>query len=169
LNDHADLETMLRRVIREELREFEKEKKAKVFSAPHLWITLQAGQWTNVTEERMHAWQTAYPLIDLRAELLKAASYAAHNRSRAPNGNMQPFLNRWMKRAQARVASERSRPPSAATPLLVRCDNAPGCSRMARVRIIDKETKREHDFCAECADRFHAADLASWVAKLGGA
>jgi hypothetical protein len=167
LNDSEDLEAMLRRVFREELRAFEKEKKTKIFSAPNLWITLQQGLWMNITEEHRKAWLAACPDIDLHAELLKAAAYATENPPRGPKSDRTRFLTGWLRRAQARAAAERSSRAGRADVAPMKCDNAPQCSAIARILIAGKD-KREHNLCIECAEAYRMAELTDWVRANGG-
>src|SRR4029079_2625709 len=151
-------------------RDFEREKKAKVFSAPNLWITLQRGQWMNISDERMAAWSAAYPGSALAAELLRAAARAATTPRRGPKSDFAPFINRWLKRSWQRSqldAKKNGRAPGQAS-LRLPCDNAPGCESPALVLIVGKD-KREHNFCSACGDRFRTAELAAWVNARGGA
>lgn len=102
------LEEIVRRVVKEELAAAGKGK-AK--------LGFENGRWTGVTEEQMTAWREAYGMVDVDAELKKAAAWIVSNPHMAPKSQLGRFLNTWFARTQ-NTASIRSIPS--------RTDSLPG-------------------------------------------
>lgn len=101
------LETILRRVLREELAVLEKRilegtgnqisligKKANVL--------FKGGKWIGITAEQRDAWVAAYPSVDLDAELMRAAAWITSNPNFAPKSQYARFINAWLSKEQTR-------------------------------------------------------------------
>ena len=55
------------------------------------------GGWTGITDEDRTAWRTAYPLVDLAAELAKMDAWLRVNKPKKQHGR---FAVNWLSRAQ---------------------------------------------------------------------
>jgi hypothetical protein len=97
------LEEIVRRVVREEIRSLGKKNK----------LGFEFGKWTGITEEQMEAWKAAYGMVDIEAELKRAAAWIVSNPHLAPKTQLGRFLNTWFAKGQDR-ASIRSIPTSQA-------------------------------------------------------
>lgn len=97
----AKLEEIVRRVVREEISALAVVKKVK--------LGFENGRWTGITEEQMEAWKAAYGMVDIEAELKRAAAWIVSNPHLAPKSQLGRFLNTWFAKGQDR-ASIRSIP-----------------------------------------------------------
>ena len=112
------LESIVRKVIREEIAQLGRKPK----------IDLVAGKWVGITEEQKEAWSAAYGALDLEAELKKAAAWCVSNPHLSPKNQMGRFLNSWLAKGQ-NAASLRSIPVDRATEVKQRlCEY---CSKVA--------------------------------------
>ena len=93
------LESVVRKVIREELAQLGRKPK----------IDLVSGKWIGITEEQKEAWSAAYGALDLEAELKKAAAWCVSNPHLSPKSQIGRFLNTWLAKGQ-NAASLRSIP-----------------------------------------------------------
>ena len=97
----AKLEEIVRRVVREEVAALAVVKKVK--------LGFKNGRWTGITQEQMEAWKAAYGMVDIEAELKRAAAWIVSNPHLAPKSQLGRFLNTWFAKGQDR-ASIRSIP-----------------------------------------------------------
>src|SRR5678816_872478 len=67
------------------------------------------GKWVGITEQQILAWREAYGMVDIDAELKKAAAWIVSNPHLAPKAQLGRFLNSWFAKHQDR-ASIRSIP-----------------------------------------------------------
>jgi hypothetical protein len=95
------LEQIVRRVVREEVAALAKVQKLK--------LGFENGRWVGVTQEQMEAWKAAYGMVDIEAELKRAAAWIVSNPHLAPKSQLGRFLNTWFAKGQDR-ASLRSIP-----------------------------------------------------------
>lgn len=97
----SKLEEIVRKVVREEISALAGVKKAK--------LGFENGRWVGVTQEQMEAWKAAYGMVDIEAELKRAAAWIVSNPHLAPRSQLGRFLNTWFAKGQDR-ASIRSIP-----------------------------------------------------------
>lgn len=62
-----------------------------------------------VSREHFAAWQEAYPLIDVRAELKTIKAWLVSNPGKRPASDMLRFVNAWLKRGQNDKAGQAAR------------------------------------------------------------
>ena len=62
------------------------------------------GRWLGITEQLTQAWSSAYPAVDIHAELNKAAAWILSNPTLAPKSQFSRFLLTWFSRTQDRSA-----------------------------------------------------------------
>lgn len=93
------VEEIVRRVVREEIAQLGKKPR----------IDLVNGRWVGVNEETINAWEAAFPALDLKAELNRAAAWIISNPALAPKSQFGRFLNSWFTKNQNQ-ASLRSIP-----------------------------------------------------------
>lgn len=121
-NRWTKLEEIVRRVIREEIRQLGKKPK----------IDLVNGRWVGINEEQREAWLAAYGAVDLDGELKRAAAWCVSNPGMAPKSNYGRFLNTWLTRQQNQ-ASLRSIPTERKTESKAAC--CAYCERTATANI----------------------------------
>lgn len=75
-----------------------------------------AGVWQGITPERRTLWATAYPAVNLDAELASAAAWAMEN-PKNRKSNWGRFIANWLKRSQDRAPATGNgkQPPHAVT------------------------------------------------------
>lgn len=89
------LEEIVRKVIREEIASLIKGKPKLGFDN---------GRWVGITEEQMRAWREAYGIVDIEAELKRAAAWILSNPHLAPRSQYPRFLNTWFAKQQNTLA-----------------------------------------------------------------
>lgn len=90
------LEEIVRRVVREEVAALAKVQKLK--------LGFENGRWTGITQEQMEAWKAAYGMVDIEAELKRAAAWIVSNPHLAPKSQLGRFLNTWFAKGQDRAS-----------------------------------------------------------------
>jgi hypothetical protein len=90
----AKLETIVRKVVREEIQALGKKPK----------INLMNGRFTGITENQMDAWSAAYPGVEIDQEIKRAAAWCVSNPASAPKSDFGRYLNSWLSREQNKVA-----------------------------------------------------------------
>ena len=99
------LETVLRKVLREELGALEKRLQAEIEKqissiGKRPKVGFESGKWSGITEDLMAMWSSAYPAVNIRDELNKAAAWLASNPKQNPKNQFGRFLNAWLARSQ---------------------------------------------------------------------
>lgn len=92
----AKLESIIRRVVGEELDVRGLKSKTK--------IGFVNGKWIGVTDDQLSVWRSAYGSVDINAELMKAAAWIVSNPMKAPKREIGRFLNAWFSREQDRLS-----------------------------------------------------------------
>ena len=88
------LEQLVRRVVREEISQLGKKPK----------INLVNGRWTGIGTDTLESWSAAYGLVDIQAEINKAAAWCLSNPESAPKSQFGRYLNSWLNREQNKAA-----------------------------------------------------------------
>lgn len=89
------LERVVRRIVREEIAALAKTKNK---------VDFVNGQWLGITDQLTQAWSSAYPAVDIQAELKKSAAWILSNPTLAPKSQFSRFLLTWFSRTQDRSA-----------------------------------------------------------------
>ena len=132
------LERIVRRVIREEIAALGKKNKVEFVN----------GKWLGITDQLMQAWSSAYPSVDIPAELLKAAAWILSNPTLAPKSQFSRFLLTWFSRTQDR-SSIRSIPTRSEMQSISPTKNK--CS------YCDKPARHAPNRTPACDEHFQAA------------
>ena len=93
----------LRQIIREENNALEERILAAIKKTKPK-IELINGRWVGITDDQMQAWYAAYPGVDLKAELNRAAAWCVSNPATAPVKQMGRYINNWLSTEQNRRA-----------------------------------------------------------------
>jgi hypothetical protein len=99
----------VRQIVREECERLEGRILAILQKGGRVKLGFEGGRWIGVTDEQMSAWKLAYGMVDIEAELKRAAAWIVSNPHLAPKSQLGRFLNTWFAKGQDR-ASIRSIP-----------------------------------------------------------
>ena len=98
------LERIVRKVFRDELQSIRLVVREELSQQLQLFkktkIEFSNGKFTGITEEQMHAWQAAYPGVDIQAQLNQAAAWIISNPDLAPKSQPSRFINNWLTKQQ---------------------------------------------------------------------
>jgi hypothetical protein len=94
----------VRLIVREECERIEKRILETLQKNNKAKLGFENGRWTGVTEDQMSAWKAAYGMVDIDAELKRAAAWIASNPHLAPKTQLGRFLNTWFAKGQDRAA-----------------------------------------------------------------
>jgi hypothetical protein len=90
-------------------------------------VELVNGKWMGITDQLQAAWSSAYPAVDIKAELNKAAAWILSNPTLAPKSQFSRFLLTWFSRTQDRssirsIPSRNEQPQTPPRKLCEYCD-----------------------------------------------
>lgn len=104
----------VRQIVREENERLEARILGAIGKAKNK-VELVNGQWVGITEQLKQAWSSAYPAVEIEAELKKAAAWIMSNPTMAPRSQFTRFLLTWFARTQDRTAIRSIPTPSERT------------------------------------------------------
>jgi hypothetical protein len=87
-------------------------KKKKESAKPAITFDAQRAEFIGVSDEQITLWSKANPLVNVRAELTRAACWLMSNPARAKS-QYPRFLNGWMTRSQERAQAAALQHPAA--------------------------------------------------------
>src|SRR5678809_469680 len=99
----------VRMIVRDECERIERRILSVLQKPGKPKLGFENGRWIGVTPEQLGAWREAYGMVDIDAELKKAAAWIVSNPHLAPKAQLGRFLNSWFAKHQDR-ASIRSIP-----------------------------------------------------------
>lgn len=91
----ARLEEIVRRVVKEELAAWTPKKQKNK-------VGFKAGSFTGLGDIEIAALEAAYPAVNVRSEIKRAAAWIVMHPKDAPASNFGAYLNTWMRREQDR-------------------------------------------------------------------
>jgi hypothetical protein len=75
----------------------------------------ESQEFSGIADKQISKWVEAYPAVDVKIEILKAAQWLVANPKKAPRSNYNRFLTNWLSRTQDRGGSIPSNPKGQVT------------------------------------------------------
>jgi len=73
-----------------------------------IYYNFDSSTWKNITEKDMRLWVEAYPVCDIKHELLAMADWLESNPDKKKS-NYRAFISRWLKKQQDQGGSEKGK------------------------------------------------------------